>query len=122
VENGLVHLKNNHGERMTIADSPDNWDALDGLQKDINAWQRNNFPHCQEWELALGVSEEAGEIADCVLKSHRKIRSDEFPEERLKDAVGDIVLYLFGICDHHDWLLSQVVSRAAREVLARKWT
>ena len=107
---------------MAMADSLHNWDALDGLQKEVNAWQRKNFPDCQAWELALGVSEEAGEIADYVLKSHRNIRSDDFPEERLKDAVGDIVVYLFGVCDQHGWLLSQVLTGTVREVLTRTWT
>jgi NTP pyrophosphatase (non-canonical NTP hydrolase) len=105
-----------------IADSADNWRALDALQENVIKWQRENFPDCAEWELALGVSEEAGEIADYVLKTHRHIRANEFPAERMKDAVGDLIIYLFGICEVHGWRLSEIVDITVTKVTNRNWS
>jgi NTP pyrophosphatase (non-canonical NTP hydrolase) len=107
---------------MPTRDSGAEWAALDELQRRVLKWQNLNFPDCAEWELALGVAEEAGEVADYVLKSHRHIRAQEFPEERLKDAVGDLIIYLFGICEAHDWLLSEIANGTVDKVLTRNWT
>ncbi len=97
------------------------WEGLEILQNEIQAWQVTNFPECKEWELALGVCEEAGELAQCVLKLHRGMRADEFDEERLKDAVGDIIVYLLGICYTRDWRMSDVLRSTSEKVLKRKW-
>ena len=97
------------------------WIGLDALQERVMAWQRANFPDCEEWELALGVSEEAGELAQCILKMHRGMRSEEFDEARLQDAVGDTIIYLMGICSTHNWRMSEVLRITASRVLARKW-
>src|SRR5688572_19374526 len=94
---------------------------LNDLQEAVARWQSENFPDCCDWELALGVCEEAGELADCVLKAHRGIRGNEYTEERMRDAVGDIIVYLFGLCDKRGWLLTDVVSETAGRVLSRKW-
>lgn len=97
------------------------WSALDALQEKILAWQKDNFPDTQEWELALGVCEEAGELAQCVLKLHRGMRQHEFDEARLKDAVGDVTIFLIGLCGSRGWLLSDVLKSTSEKVLARDW-
>jgi NTP pyrophosphatase (non-canonical NTP hydrolase) len=94
---------------------------LDDLQQQVSRWQLANFPDCEEWELALGVCEEAGELAQCVLKIHRQMRKSEFDEDRLKDAVGDIVIFLMGVCDSRGWLLSETIKDTAKKVMARDW-
>jgi NTP pyrophosphatase (non-canonical NTP hydrolase) len=95
--------------------------GLDEIQQLVIRWQADNFPGCEEWELALGVCEEAGELAQCILKLHRRMRQEEFDEARLKDAVGDVVVYLMGICGARGWKLSEVVEETARRVTARRW-
>lgn len=95
---------------------------LDKIQRTVIQWQRENFPQCQEWELALGVCEEAGELAQCILKLHRGMRGDEFDEAHLKDAVGDVVIFLMGICEGRNWKLSEVIEETARRVILRNWT
>lgn len=97
------------------------WEGLDELQDKVMAWQGTNFPGCSEWELALGVSEEAGELAQCILKMHRGMRNEEFDEARLQDAVGDTIIYLIGICGGRNWQLSEVLRSTAQRVLAREW-
>jgi NTP pyrophosphatase (non-canonical NTP hydrolase) len=67
------------------------------------------------------VIEEAGELAQCFLKLHRGIRKEEFNEERFQDAIGDITLYLMGICGNRNWRLSEILSSTAEKVLARNW-
>lgn len=94
-------------------------DRLDRVQAAIKIWQRKNFPNTSETDLTLGVCEESGELAACVLKMRRGIRSDRYNEARLHDAIGDVVIYLMGICDAHGWALTSVVSATADVVLAR---
>jgi len=95
--------------------------GLDVWQQKIVNWQKENFPTCQDWELALGVCEEAGELADCVLKIHRKLRLNEYTEQRLQDAIGDIIVYLFGLCHSKGWKLSDVIETTGEDVLKRSW-
>lgn len=97
------------------------WHALDELQQRITDWQHHNFPNCSDWELALGVAEESGEIADCVLKAHRKLRADEYGEDRLQDAIGDTLIYLIGLCSLRGWKMSQILCGTADLVLKRAW-
>jgi NTP pyrophosphatase (non-canonical NTP hydrolase) len=108
-------------ESITPVISSEAWAALDSLQCQVLRWQSQNFPDCQEWELALGVCEESGELAECMLKLHRGIRGDEFNEDRLKDAIGDIVVYLIGICGARGWSLGSVLESTAERVLSRDW-
>jgi NTP pyrophosphatase (non-canonical NTP hydrolase) len=99
----------------------DKWEALDQLQDQILKWQNLNFPNCQEWQLALGVCEESGELAACVLKMSRSMRTAEFDEDRLKDAVGDILIFLIGVCGGRGWQLSEILQNTSETVLARNW-
>jgi NTP pyrophosphatase (non-canonical NTP hydrolase) len=108
-------------ERIASPISAEAWAPLDSLQRQVLGWQSQNFPECQEWELALGVCEESGELAQCILKLHRDIRGDEFNEDRLKDAVGDIVIYLMGICGARNWTLAEVLRETSERVLSRNW-
>jgi NTP pyrophosphatase (non-canonical NTP hydrolase) len=99
----------------------ENWQGLDNLQTQVLLWEKENFPDSHEWEFALGTCEEAGELAQCVLKLHRKMRESEFNEARLQDAIGDIVIYLFGICGKRNWKLSEILEVTSEKVLSRKW-
>lgn len=108
-------------DRVASPISAEAWSPVESLQRQVLRWQSQNFPECQEWELALGVCEESGELAQCILKLHRGIRGDEFNEDRLKDAVGDILVYLMGICGARNWSLAEVLETTAERVLSRDW-
>lgn len=97
------------------------WSGLDALQKRVVEWQSENFPGCQEWELALGVCEEGGELARSILKLHRKMRKLNADESSLRDAIGDIVIFLFGICASRGWRMSVILQSTGEQVLKRKW-
>ena len=94
---------------------------LDVLQLQIDAWQRRNFPDTTEFELTLGVCEEAGEIAACVLKMARHMRTDSYTPERLRDQIGDIIIFLMGICQLRGWKLSDIIRAVAADVMKRDW-
>jgi NTP pyrophosphatase (non-canonical NTP hydrolase) len=72
---------------------------------------------------ALGVCEEAGELAHAVLKMTQGIRGTE--KEHLNeaaDAVGDIVIYLAGLCSSLELSLQACVDEAWLQVLERDWS
>lgn len=98
------------------------WEGLDQLQDQIMAWQKANFPNCEEWELYLGAAEEVGELVQCFLKMHRGIRTEEFDDERLQDALGDTIIYLIGVCGARNWRISEVLRSTSRRVLERNWS
>ena len=61
------------------ASMPDN--ELLTLQVELFRWQTKNFSGCTDWQMALGMIEEAGEL-------------DEAESEELRyDAVGDVVVF-----------------------------
>jgi NTP pyrophosphatase (non-canonical NTP hydrolase) len=74
---------------------------LDKLQKDSQEWREKSFPpeHRTAPLQALGVCEEAGELAHAILKMEQGIRGDTAAHmAEAIDAVGDIVIYLCGLC------------------------
>lgn len=77
--------------------------TLDELETERNAWVDHNFPPSDVpfsdlTDNALGVCEEAGELAHAVLKWKQGIRgtSSEHLGEII-DAAGDIIVYLTGV-------------------------
>lgn len=111
------------------------------IQKQIEKWRAKNFgPSSTQGKRTkrlleqdrivaanvnlLGVQEEVGELSHCFLKMIQGIRgyNDEIKyRAEAKDAVGDIVIYLMGFCDAHEWSLEQIVHEVAGEVMQRDW-
>ncbi len=68
--------------------------SLNNLSHEINEWASANF---NDHVPRLGILEEIGEIAHCVLKRVQKIRGFEdfnFFIGELKDGIGDTMIYL----------------------------
>jgi NTP pyrophosphatase (non-canonical NTP hydrolase) len=61
---------------------------------EVGEWGKRNFDTCQNpW---LGMVEEVGEIAHCLLKRQQKIRGfdqEAFFKAQLEDALGDLGIY-----------------------------
>ena len=95
--------------------------SLIELQRAVVSWQEQMFPKCQEWELALGVCEEAGELCQCLLKMHRGINPDKFNDAQMRDSIGDVVIYLMGLCAARGWQLDEVIGETVDVVLGRNW-
>lgn len=95
------------------------------IQEQTQAWREQSFPaeHRTAPLQALGVCEEAGELAHAVLKMEQGIRGTR--EEHIaaaQDAVGDIVIYLMGLCTSLDINLEWCIAIAWAEVEQRDWS
>jgi NTP pyrophosphatase (non-canonical NTP hydrolase) len=68
------------------------------------------------------VAEEMGELAHAVLKQSQGIRGTrEDHDADMRDAIGDIVIYLAGLCSAKGWDLDKIVETTAYEVMRRDW-
>jgi NTP pyrophosphatase (non-canonical NTP hydrolase) len=79
--------------------------TLKQLQEERNAWVAHNFPPVEIafsdlTDNALGVAEEAGELAHAVLKWKQGIRGSSMEHwSEVFDAAGDIIVYLAGVVE-----------------------
>lgn len=98
---------------------------LSYLQGRAQAWREKSFPaeHRTAPLQALGVCEEAGELAHAVLKMEQGIRGTR--EEHLAavaDACGDIFIYMTGVCSALDINLEIAIKEAWEQVEQRDWS
>jgi len=103
---------------------------LSDMQKEIYNWSTHNFGRPQirfHVNSFLGVVEEVGELAHCILKASQGIRGS-FSEhvDKAADAIGDIIVYLLDFTEGNkdifkvdvDYILARVWAR----VKQRDWT
>ena len=98
---------------------------LSYLQGQAEAWREHSFPpeHRTAVLQALGVCEEAGELAHAVLKMEQGIRgTTEEHKAAAADAAGDIVIYLTGLCSALGINLEEAIYNAWDEVKQRDWS
>lgn len=69
---------------------------LQNIQAEVAAWSQKNFGDQPAWRPLLGIGEELGELNHAYLKREQGIRQDEDHDAAMRDAVGDIVIFL---CD-----------------------
>jgi NTP pyrophosphatase (non-canonical NTP hydrolase) len=92
------------------------------LQLEQELWQEMNFPNSGIHECFYGVVEEIGELSHALLKMDQGIRGTKQEHTaEAKDAVGDIVIYLAGLCNKRGINLQSAVETAWREVKQRNW-
>ena len=85
------------------ADADDYRASIYYVQNESGAWRNKAYPDTANIELqALGVCEEAGELAHAVLKFKQGIRGYDSEKTRteVSDAIGDIFIYACGVADH----------------------
>lgn len=105
---------------------------LSGLQQSQGVWQEYNFPNTTAELALLGITEEYGELIEAllvgtavaklshaVLKSKQGVRGDK--STLVRDAVGDIVIYLAAFCNKYGISLDECVTDAWTEVFKRDW-
>lgn len=92
------------------------------LQSEMKAWQKKNFPKSGALDCFLGVVEEVGELAHALLKGRQNIRhpSTEI-KYKMRDAVGDIVIYLMNFCALMGWDFAEIVEETWAVVKQRNW-
>lgn len=91
------------------------------LQQEHFRWQKKNFDNVVVEDMILGVVEELGELAHSILKEKQKVRMHEDHEEKAKDAVGDIFIFLTGVCNRKGWDLQTIIEDVWKEVSSRDW-
>jgi NTP pyrophosphatase (non-canonical NTP hydrolase) len=94
---------------------------LEKMQEEVKAWCDYNFPLRTSWMPLLGVQEEVGELSHHFLKRADNIRINENHEEKMKDAVGDIILFLLNFCGLEGFSLEKELVKAWDEVKKRDW-
>jgi len=100
--------------------------TIDELQRLVAEWSGRNFPAeltRKRLQKALGVCEEAGELAHAILKWDQGIRGTV--EEHIaaaKDAIGGAVVYMMDLCATQGWSLMEIVEQTVLSVTKRDWT
>lgn len=107
---------------------------LKKFQQEHAAWVKKNFPDQAKaqnrHQSFLGVVEEVGELAHAMLKYEQRIREYEeltVPTDvafrvALMDGVGDLVVFLAGVCDTYGLDLEQCIELTWIKVKSRDWT
>lgn len=102
---------------------------LNELQQQRKEWVAQNFgtPESDRYNLnliesALGVVEEVGELAHSILKRGQLIRGSRAQHSSdIRDAIGDIVVFLAGVAEAEGLQLGDVVEEVWQEVVERNW-
>ena len=96
---------------------------LDATQQKLNIWLDYNFPDTNSDQQLKGVMEELGELCHADLKAVQRIRgyTEDNATEEIKDAVGDIVIYLMNYCNTKGISFKDSVEMAYNTVICRNW-
>lgn len=93
------------------------------LQERLHQWLDYNFPNATSNDQFIGIVEEVGELAHAELKTKQKIRgyTEEKGMEEIKDAVGDIFIYLCNYCNKKDIDIEECIDIAYDTIMKRDW-
>ena len=96
--------------------------SVDDKITTITQWQIKNFPGNENsWHPLLGLQEELGELSHAYLKRAQGIRINEKHDENIKDAVGDIFIYLLDFCRREGISFEHCLDTAMDDVMKRDW-
>lgn len=71
------------------------------IQQELSPWQEHNFGARPPWYPLAGMFEEVGELSEAYLQDvspSNEVMFDKYLED-LRDAVGDITVYLLDFCN-----------------------
>lgn len=99
---------------------------LRSIQKDLWNWQNKNFGEPANdfhKDMALGMSEEVGELCHHILKGSQKIREGvNGPDlEEVADAFGDTFIYGLQLLSYFDLDAETVIRIVVKQILDRDW-
>lgn len=106
-------------------DQPFHTHPIFDVQGESREWRAEAYPETRGIELqALGVCEEAGELAHAVLKYKQGIRGydREKTAHEVADAIGDIFIYACGVADQLDINVVEAIVAAWAHVRERNIT
>lgn len=92
---------------------------LTELQHEVEEWHDKTFGDSPSWSYLLGLQEELGELSHSYLKRFQNIRVDEDHNLAIKDAIGDIVIFLLGFCNSEGLFLEDELMTTWTKVRAR---
>jgi NTP pyrophosphatase (non-canonical NTP hydrolase) len=93
------------------------------LQKEVGEWSVKNFGTQPPERRILGMIEELGELAHCVVKQEQKIRTNTSTMQKEWDAVGDLIIYMLDFCYSINLDLSSIIQQDDnRTALTGIWT
>jgi NTP pyrophosphatase (non-canonical NTP hydrolase) len=96
------------------------YSILKTLQSDdYKKWVVHNFGNHPSWKPLLGMVEELGELAHAYLKRSEGIKLHENHDEKIKDAVADIVIFMADFCNLEGIPLEETVQKIWDEVKQR---
>lgn len=95
---------------------------LGKLQAEIRDWRMYNFPDTTYLQQFMGIVEEVGELSHVMLKEAQGIRrnTDDVDAE-IKDAIGDISIFMINFCDLHGWDYEKILAQTWETVAGRDW-
>jgi len=94
------------------------------LQSDLKKWLAYNFPNATSDQQLKGVVEELGELCHADLKSEQGIRGYNNKEKtmhKMKDAIGDLVIFLINYCNVKEISFTECLNLAYFEIKKRDW-
>lgn len=91
---------------------------LDKLQEQLFQWQTRKYPMSNVWTDIAGIAEEFGELASTQIDIMVGREPDKFEDndEAMKDAIGDMMVYLGQLASKHGLSLEECYEHAAVEV------
>jgi NTP pyrophosphatase (non-canonical NTP hydrolase) len=97
------------------------------VQTQVRQWSYKNFgsdnsQYKSYTDPLLGISEEVGELCHAHLKRSQGIRTNEDYEAKIKDALGDIFIYMCDYANRNGINLASCIENAWNEVSQRDWT
>ena len=110
-ENGTARPLPTPAQKRTLSD----------IQTEQLLWSERNFGNHPAWHPLLGIQEEAGELAHAFLKRTQGIRKNQDHDAAIRDAVGDIVIYLMDFCSCEGIDLQEAIEGAWDTVRKRNW-
>ena len=97
------------------------WLDLTRLQEELAPWVEHNFPGRPAWQPLLGLAEEVGELSHHFLKREQSIRSAEDHAAEIRDAVGDIIVFLADFANAESLSLQSCLEEVWAKVRQRDW-
>jgi NTP pyrophosphatase (non-canonical NTP hydrolase) len=93
------------------------------FQNEVGVWSDRNFPNSTPTLTVLGLIEELGELSHAVLKSQMGSREPDIDyKAKMRDAVGDITIFLADFCKRSRISLESCIIDAWAEVGKREFT
>jgi NTP pyrophosphatase (non-canonical NTP hydrolase) len=93
---------------------------LSQVQVELRPWQEHNFPGRPAWQPLLGIGEELGELNHSFLKREQQIRMNEDHDAKLRDALGDILIYMCDFANAEGLDLDAILAETWQEVVQKR--